>query len=203
MKSLPLIACSKCDLLHRLKPLPEGSEARCIRCGALLYAQKKNTFNRTLSLTIAGLILFIIANAFPLIGIQKEGLVQRTTLFGGVATLYAEKNMILAVLVFLTCILVPVLQLSGIFYVMLPLKFHRRSWFSEPVFRSVRKMQPWGMMEVFMLGILVAIVKLAKIASILPGISLYAFAALIFVLAAISVSIDPHAIWQSLGEKNG
>jgi len=77
---------------------------------------------------------------------------------------------------------------------------NRLAWQAPFFFRYLRKLQPWGMMEVFMLGILVSIVKLAKMAVIIPGTSLYAFAALIFVLAGAISSLDPHLIWDRVGE---
>jgi paraquat-inducible protein A len=83
-------------------------------------------------------------------------------------------------------------------YVLLPLKFNRRPWNLALSFRMVRRFEPWGMMEVFMVGILVAFVKLSKMASIIPGIALYAFMVLIFVLAASAASLDPHIVWDRM-----
>jgi paraquat-inducible protein A len=83
-----------------------------------------------------------------------------------------------------------------IFYILLPLKFGRLPKRLPRVLRFLQAIQPWGMMEVFMVGILVSVVKLAKMAKVIPGISLYSFLALIFVLAAMTVSLDSHVIWQ-------
>ena len=69
-------------------------------------------------------------------------------------------------------------------------------------FRLVRGFKPWGMVEVFMLGILVAFVKLAKMANLIPGIALYAFLALIFVLAASAAALDPHIVWNRLDKRS-
>ncbi len=101
-------------------------------------------------------------------------------------------------LVFLTSILFPFLQLAGALYVLLPLKFNRLPWMVALVFRFIRGLQPWGMMEVFMVGILVSIVKLGKMASVVPGLAVYSFAILIFVLAAVAASLDPHIVWERL-----
>jgi paraquat-inducible protein A len=81
---------------------------------------------------------------------------------------------------------------------MLPLKLNRRPLMMVPVFRLLQNLSPWSMMEVFMLGILVSAVKLAGMATMIPGISLYAFLALIFVLAASTASLDPHLIWDQV-----
>jgi paraquat-inducible protein A len=101
-----------------------------------------------------------------------------------------------ASLVFLTTILAPFLQLLGLAYILLPLKIDRMAPGTFRVFRLFHGIQPWSMMEVFMLGILVSIVKLAKMAQIVPGIAVYSFMALIFVLAACTASLDPHLVWE-------
>ncbi|RJP91486.1 MAG: paraquat-inducible protein A [Desulfobacteraceae bacterium] len=194
-----LIACHDCDLLQKIPPVPEGGQARCPRCGAGLYSHKRNSLDRTISLVVAGLILFFLSNAFPLLELKSQGLMQDTTLYQGVKALYDQDMKGLSVLVFLTCIVVPFVQLSGLFYVLLPLKYNRLAPRTPAVFRFIRKLQPWSMMEVFMLGILVSIVKLAKMASIIPGISLYSFGALIIVLAWAAATLDPHIVWERLG----
>jgi paraquat-inducible protein A len=198
-----MIACHECDLLNRIQAVPEGGKAMCVRCGSLLYSRKKNSLDRTLSLVIAGLILFFITNMFPLLEMKSKGLILETTLFQGVKSLYNQDMRGLSILVLMTCIVVPFIQLSGLFYVLLPLRYNRLPPLTPLVFRFIRKLQPWSMMEVFMLGILVSIVKLAKMGTIIPGFSLYAFAGLIIVLAWAAASLDPHIIWEKLDTGNG
>jgi paraquat-inducible protein A len=190
------IACHECDLLHQRRPLPPGTTARCVRCGAVLYRRKRNSLNRVLALTITGLFLFMVANVYPFLTFRLEAQVQETTLISGVLELYAQGMWIVAGVVLLTSILIPLLELTGMLYILLPLKFDRRPWKLPFFFRLVRGFKPWGMMEVFMVGILVAFVKLAKMATLIPGIALYAFLALIFVLAASAASLDPHIVWS-------
>jgi paraquat-inducible protein A len=193
-----LVACHECDLLHQVQPLPEGGVAKCTRCGAVLHRHKKNSVDRTLSFAMAGLVLIVLANTFPFLALKSEGLVQETTLITGVKELYEQDMRSLAVLVFLTSILVPFIYIVGILYVVIPLKQNRLPWRLPLIFRFLRHIGPWGMLEVFMLGILVSMVKLAKMASIVPGVSLYAFVALIFVLAATTASLDSHLVWDRL-----
>jgi paraquat-inducible protein A len=191
-----LIACHECDLLHQRQPLPPGGTARCVRCGAVLYRRKANSLDRVLALTAAGLVLFLVANAYPFLTFRLEAQKQETTLITGVMELYAQGMWIVAGVVFLTSILLPLLELVGMLYVLLPLKFDMRPWKLPLFFRLVRSFKPWGMMEVFMVGILVAFVKLSKMATIIPGIALYAFMLLIFVLAASAAALDPHIVWN-------
>ena len=193
-----LIACHECDLLQQSPPLPMGAIARCARCGAVLYRRKRNSLDRVLALTTAGLILFAVANLYPFLTFRLEAQIQETTLITGIIELYNQGMWIVAGVVLLTSIVMPLLELTGMLYVLLPLKFNRRPWNLALSFRMVRRFEPWGMMEVFMVGILVAFVKLSKMASIIPGIALYAFMVLIFVLAASAASLDPHIVWDRM-----
>jgi len=152
MRANSLIACHECDLLHHIKPLPDGGVAQCTRCGAVLYRQKRDSLDRTLSLTIAALILFVVANTYPFLALKSGGLVKQTTLITGTKELYAQGMEALALLVLFTSILAPLVHLVGMLYVLLPLKFNRLPRSLPRVFRLVQRLQPWGMLEVFMLG---------------------------------------------------
>ncbi len=194
-----LIACHECDLLQQLRPPPPGGSARCPRCGALLYRHKHDSINRSLALTLAGLILFLVANAFPFLAFEMQGQVTQTRLFTGVWDLYQQGMWALAGLVFFTTMLVPAAQLILMLYVLIPLWFGYAPWYLARIFRVLHSLAPWGMMEVFMLGILVSVVKLADMATIIPGLALWAFSLLIFVLAAAASALDAHVVWEKLG----
>jgi paraquat-inducible protein A len=107
----------------------------------------------------------------------------------------------LSILVFLTTILLPLMQLSALIYLHLPLKLNRIPYRLPLVLRYLQAIRPWCMVEVFMLGILVSVVKLAKMATLVPGVALYTFMALIFVIAASLASLDPHLIWEEWERK--
>jgi paraquat-inducible protein A len=191
-----LIACHECDLLHRVTSVPPGSVARCCRCGCVLSRPKRDSLERTLALTVSGLVLFALSNVFPFLSFKLQGLVQQTLLVTGIRQLHEQGMTGLAVLVAFTTLIAPGIQLVGLLYILVPLRHNRVSPGLFQVFRLFRSLQPWGMMEVFMLGILVSIVKLAKMAQIVPGIAAFSFMALIFVLAAAMASLDPHEVWD-------
>jgi len=89
-------------------------------------------------------------------------------------------------------------------YVLLPLHWRRVPWRMESAFRLLRRVEPWSMMEVFMIGILVAIVKLMGMAQIVPGLALWAFVLLFLLISGAVASLDPHAIWERVRElRNG
>jgi paraquat-inducible protein A len=190
------IACHDCDLLHRRQPLPPAGVATCSRCGAVLYRNRRNSLDRTLAMAVCGLILFIIANVYPFLTLNFEGQVQETTLISGVMELYRQGMIPIALLALATGIVFPLVELVGLVYLLLPLKFNLIPWGMAGIFRIVRSLQPWGMTEVFLLGILVSIVKLAGMATVIPGVALYAFLALIFVVAATAASLNPDIIWE-------
>ena len=191
-----LIACHECDLIHRVKPLPKKGVANCIRCGSVLYRHKPNSIERTLALSLAGLVLFVLANSFPFLALKMGAQVHQTNLISGIMVLYTQGMRALAILVLLTTILAPLAQLLGMLYVLLPLRHDRVPPKFAPIFRFLRSLETWSMMEVFMLGILVSVVKLAKMAQIVPGVAIFSFFGLIVVLTAATVSLDPHEIWH-------
>ena len=82
-----LIACHECDLIHRIKPLPKKGVANCIRCGSVLYRDKPNSLERTLALSLAGLVLFVLANWFPFLALKMEAQVHQTNLITGIRVL--------------------------------------------------------------------------------------------------------------------
>ena len=193
-----LVACPDCDLLNRLAG-PATATLLCARCGAVLRRHRPDSIDRTLALVVAALLLFALANAFPFLAMQTGGLVQETTLLSGVHELWRQDLRLLAALVFCTCVLVPAAQLIGLGTILLPLRLGRRPPpGAARILRLVQAAAPWGMMEVFMLGILVALVKLGHMATIVPGVSVFSFAALIVVMAAALSTLDPALIWARL-----
>lgn len=194
-----LVACHDCDLLHRVREIPDGGSARCVRCGALLYRRKDDSVDVVLALTVAGLILFGLANAFPMLTMRLDANFQETTLLTGVQQLWAQGMRGLAALVLLTSMLVPLIKLLLLAYVLFPLRLGHTAPGTARALRLVLGLQPWAMMEVFLLGVLVAMVKLANTADILVGPAMYAFGFLILILAGVTASLDPQAVWERVG----
>lgn len=190
-----LIACHECDLLQREVSLEAGAAARCRRCGAQLYRHVPDSLERTLAFTVAAAILFVLANAFPIVGLDAQGNRSSTTLFGTVRTLHDQGMTSVAVLVFATTILMPALQLLAMLYMLAPLRFGRVPRGMPMVYRLVETVRPWGMVEVFLLGTLVSLAKLAHMATLVPDVALWSFAALMVLLAAAAQSFDERSFW--------
>jgi paraquat-inducible protein A len=196
MTSDVLMACHECDLLQKIPAVPEGSELLCRRCGSVLFLHKPKGFQRPLALLMAGAILFVMFNACPFLTFKKEGLEHRTHVMTGIYELSKQGMPELGALVAFNLIIVPGLQLLAYFYVLVPVSFNRKAPGMFRVFRYLRILQPWHMVEIFMLGVLVSMVKLAKMAQIIPGAAVYSLTAFIFVMAAALAAIDPHEIWE-------
>jgi len=190
-----LIACEGCDALYRKVQLRRGEIAHCPRCGTELERNAGRQRERILPLTVASLIMFVIANSFPIVEIELQGLSSRTTLFGAVLSLTTEGMSLVALLVLATTILFPLLQLLFLFYLLVSLEKQRRPAGFSWLVRAMQSMRPWGMIEVFLLGVLVAVVKLSNMATVIPGVALWAFGVLTVLLTAV-VSFDPRHFWQ-------
>lgn len=162
----------------------------------VLYRNVPDSLDRTLALTLAAAVLFVVANAFPIVGLDAQGNRTSTTLFGTVRTLHDDGMTSVAALVFVTTILMPAVELGAMLYMLLPLKLGRVPHGLPAMFRAVQTVRPWGMVEVFILGTLVSLAKLAHLASVAPGIALWSFAALMVLLAAMKAAFDPRALWE-------
>ncbi len=179
--------------------MPGRAAAVCVRCGCILVRAKPDSIDRTLAWTFAGLVLYVVAVSFPFLAMKNGPISNETGLLTGIELLYRQGIIPLAVLVLFTCILVPLLQMLGLLYIFIPLKLNTHAKYAVPVFCLFKHVKPWSMMEIYMLGILVSIVKLGKMATIVPGLAVIAFGLLIFVLNFALTSVDEHMVWEKLG----
>jgi len=194
-----LTACKECDLLHRIAPLPPGGRALCTRCAAPLYRNVPDSLDRACALHLAALMLWAMANAFPFVSLKQGGRVEENVMLSGPLALAREGMPELGLLVFLTSILFPLATVAGSLYVLLPLRFGWRFPGTAPAYRMVRMLNPWSLVGVFMLGLLVSLVKLLDLAEVVPGPGLYAFAGLLLATAAANAYMDHDAIWPRVG----
>ena len=201
MRAPALIECHDCGLFLRPKALPERGAAKCPRCGARLYRRTNRGIDHAIALSIAGLLLFAIANTYPFMTFKLEGREQVSNLITGVREFLDQGLWPLAVLVFAVTIAIPLAKILATLAVLIPIRLGWHVRGLGRLFRLVEIMHPWAMMEVFMLGVLVAYVKLTDLAILELGPALIAFSALIFVLAAAESSIEPREVWTALGDQ--
>lgn len=194
--NLNLVACPHCDLLQRLPELMPGASARCPRCNKELWRHKQDSPNRTFALTVAATVLYVIANSVPMLGLTIVGRAASTTVFGGVETLWQDGQGIVAALVLFTAIIAPALQIGLMLAIVLgALRTPVPRWVGT-LLRHYPVTRIWSMIEVMMLGVLVALVKIADYATVIPGVALFVLWVLVFLLAAIQASFDPREVWR-------
>lgn len=196
------IVCDGCDAVYQRLALAPREVARCPRCGTELDRDRAAQRRRILPLTVASLIMFAIANLFPIVEIELRGLTSQTTLVGAVQALASEGMSLVAVLVLATTLLFPLMQLVILLWLLVPLARLRRPMGFELLVRTLQSLRPWGMVEVFLLGVLVALVKLSSMAVVLPGPALWAFVALTVLLTAV-LAFDPRGFWTLAHEAIG
>ncbi|MCP4906961.1 MAG: paraquat-inducible protein A [bacterium] len=197
---MAFVGCQDCDAVVEEPDVPDGGSAICLRCGGTFFRRQRRTVEFTLALTMSAAILFVVANAYPFLSFEMQGQVTHTTLASGTAALWEQGRYAVAALVFLTTILAPALQIGLLLYVVGPIHLAGRAPGAVVAFRWVERCRPWSMMEVFLIGILVALVKLADMAEIVPGLALWAFVLLIPTLAGTSAFLDPEIVWREIGD---
>lgn len=199
---MELAACPECDLLLNRHQAVVGEKAHCPRCGYLLQRPAKQSVERTLALSIAGLLLMFPANLLPLVGIKILGNSHDGTLWSGVFTLFSEGMWAVAILVFLSSMCFPMLNILLSLLVSFHLHFKKPSKYLSTWLRWLQHLEEWAMLEVYMLGIIVACVKLASMAEVQFGLGLYAFIALIIINGMLTSNLDSYLFWQHVRQLN-
>lgn len=200
-----MIACPECDALQREpRRVPRGTSVRCWRCATVLMHESRRGIEWVFALLVGGAVLFIIGNAFPLVSLEAQGNGVTTTLFGAVLHMWRQQMHLVAGLVFVTTILAPAFDLAAMLYLTTGvLRVDTGGATSMPpysarVLRAVQAVRPWGMLEVFMLGSLVSIVKLGQMASVVVGPALYSIGTLTLILAAANSTFNPRDVWSRI-----
>ncbi len=197
-----IIACETCGLVQRMEELQPGTAAECGRCGWIISERKVNSLGRTAAFSLAALILYVPANIYPILRMNYYGAYSENTVWDGCVKLFQDGQWFVAVIVFLASILIPLFKLLGLFFLVVTAKFKsarrqpERTW----IYKIIEVIGPWAMLDVFLLAVLVALVKLEQIATVLPGPGLLAFTAVVVLTILASASFDPKLIWEEPGK---
>ncbi|NMY91667.1 paraquat-inducible protein A [Pseudomonas oryzihabitans] len=196
-----LVICEHCDSVHRLGPLVLGERAHCLRCGALLYRASRLDIQGLLALAIAAAVLFVIANVSPILQLKLSGLHSESTLLGSVMAMRGGFSEVMGLVVAMTLFVVPLLQIVLLLWV---LSFaqagHRAPGFAKAMV-TLHYLRPWSMIEVFVLGTLVAMIKLIGLVHVVIGAGLFGMVGLMVVLLIIAKR-DLHPLWDAVGERD-
>lgn len=190
-----LVVCEECDVVHRRADLVDGQQARCTRCGALLGRGHRLDPSSQLALVLTSLIAFAIGNVGDIVTLDLGGHHVVATLPEAIVATWRYGQQAVAVLAGGTAIAFPLAVLLLRLWVLLPLVLGQRSAAFLPAMRMLRWVSRWSMVEVFLLGSLVAIVRSAGLATVVPGTGLMAYTALMLLLAAVQAS-GQHGLWR-------
>jgi paraquat-inducible protein A len=153
----------------------------------------------TAALSLAALILYVPANVFPILRLEMYGASSENTVWSGCVRLFQDGDWIIAVIVFLASILIPLLKLLSLFALVGASIFKMSRWKMQRtwIYRIVDSVGRWAMLDVFVVAVLVSLVKLQKLATIIPGAGLYAFTGVVVLTLLASASFDPQLIWET------
>jgi paraquat-inducible protein A len=192
------IACKTCGLVHQIEPLQPGEAANCSRCGSRILKRTSHSLHLTAAFSLAAIILFVPANIFPILRLEMYGASSQNTVWDGCVRLYKDGDFVIAVIVFLASILIPILKLIGLFVLVLATKLNFSRWKLQRtwIYKIIDTIGRWAMLDVFVLAVLVSLVKLQRLATIIPGKGLLAFGGVVVCTIFASASFDPQLIWE-------
>lgn len=192
-----LAGCEECDAVYKKVALASGERAYCSCCGAELYRENQS-FSTLLALVITAFIVFIIANSFSIVQVELQGVYTETTLLGAVKAMFDADRAFVGILILVTTFIVPLMYLLLMAYVLSAVTVLKSMHQSILIaLRTLYVLRIWGMVEVFLIGVLVTLVKLVAMVVVIPGIALWAFAILSLLLVYIA-SIKIKDLWDAI-----
>ena len=190
-----LAACKTCGLIQRIDLVP-NKLATCVRCGFTISRCNRDSMARTFALALSALILYFPANIFPIVTTDYWGAHEATTIYDGIQSLFQKGNYFVASLVFTTSILTPGLKIIGLLVCSLTLKWRRWKRIRTWTYKVIQTIDPWNMLEVTLLAILVAIAELGQVATVHPGAGVFSFAGVVVLTISATLTFDPRLIWE-------
>ncbi|MEP6956885.1 MAG: paraquat-inducible protein A [Chthoniobacterales bacterium] len=203
LHSIQEIVCPDCDVILDAPALEEGEKAICPRCVASLVVRERNAIHRTAALAFSAAMLFMVSNFFPFMTLRAGLRQNEMMLWQSASGLEEQGYPYLAGAVSIFILGAPVLLIGGLLYLVLPLLWERRFPGAFRVCRAVLAARRWNMLEVFLLGALVSLLKLGKLAELTLGTAFWSFGALILCLTAALASIHPRELWTRLEMARG
>jgi len=196
-----VVACETCGLVQQVEEVPAGLAAQCARCGFHLQHRRANSRLRTLTFSLAALMLYFPSNLYPIVTAEYHGIHSETTILQGIRSLFQDRQYFIAGLVFCTSILSPALKIIGLLFLSLTLHWPRwkkaRTW----VYQVIRVIDPWNMLEVFLLAISVAMIEMGRVATVHPGCGVFSFTAVVALTLLATLSFDPRLLWDPPAQK--
>jgi paraquat-inducible protein A len=191
-----LIVCEECGLAHRWQPLGHGAVARCTRCDAVMARSHRLSIDAILALTVAAAAAYLVAINAPLLTLTLRGPTESASLIEAIATAWTDGEPLVAVVSAITALIAPAAFVALRLYVLFPLS----AGIKPPGFawcvRALHQASRWNMVEVFTIGVLLSLVRLAGLADASPGPGLFALGALTVLFASIESAGLKHLWWH-------
>lgn len=197
------VACPDCDLLQRIPELEPGAKARCARCGHMLASQSVDPLDRPLALTLAAVVAFVLANTTSLMGLSAVGRFASTTIPYGAYEMWMQGERITGAIVAFCAVIAPGAYILFMLTVLLAVRRPPAPHWVGELLRWGTWLQPWSMGEVMILGIMVALIKIAELATVDVGIGMYAVGAMVVLFTAIATTFDPREVWRRVEWADG
>ncbi|MBW2425473.1 MAG: paraquat-inducible protein A [Deltaproteobacteria bacterium] len=192
------IACHECDLLITIDGLAEGARASCPRCGHTLATHTPEGLTRSLAFALAAAMLLLVSNLFPFLSLQASGLEQVMTLPRSAYELYQDGYLTIAILVMGPIIGIPALMLATLVALLVPILQQRSVPWLVPAARFLFFLNPWSMVEVFVIGVLVSLIKIGAMATVVLGISFWSYAVFTLCFIASLTNLDRVFLWRRI-----
>ncbi len=202
-RQLGMALCHDCHMLIDWPSLAPGEMAFCPRCGAQVHQRKPNSLMRTWALLIAAIIFYVPANILPITITTSFGSEQADTIMSGVIYFLKSGSFEIALVIFVASILVPLMKLTILTYLLLSVKF-KSLWRPKErtkLYRITEAVGRWSMLDIYVVTILVALVKLGILANIDAGPAAVYFAAVVVITMFAAESFDPRLMWDAIEEK--
>ncbi len=198
-----LFSCHSCSLLVRRPSMTGRVTVRCPRCGARLHLRKPNSITRSWALLIAALIFYIPANLLPVTITSYLGSIQADTIMSGVIFFIQTGSWGIALIIFVASIVVPIAKLIVLGGLLISVQRRSRWRPAERtrLYRITELVGRWSMLDVFVVTVLVALVRLGYLTTIQAGVGVVYFAAVVVITMIAAMTFDPRLIWDVL-EKN-
>lgn len=193
-----MIACHQCDHLFSKPTLKESEKIICTCCGSVMLSSKKDSINKTISVALAGILLFLPSMLLPIVGIQAVGIYNEASLVDCIRFLVNDDFYIIAFSVFTFTIAMPIVRLSTALYISLCIKYKHITPSLFIFFRSYQVLDNWSMTHVFFMGVIVSLYKLVALADVTIGEGLLSLIALLICSTLVSVTMDPQYIWETM-----
>ena len=192
------IACKTCGQVHAFEAVPPGMVARCVRCGSTIERRTPLSLDLTAAFSLAGPILYIPANIFPILRLEMYGAVSENTVWDGCVRLDHDGDFIIALIVFLASIFIPILKLIGLLMLVFAARFKVERWRLQLtwIYKIIEAIGRWAMLDVFVLAVLVSLVSLERAGHHYSRERLVCVRGVVVCTVFASACFDPQLIWE-------